>query len=117
MYQIISALNGFIRDEMVPNPFEFISNNSLVVLLIYSFIGEKVISRLAFYMCEIFYTRGGNKTLGSIGHLFFYLLNVMILIKLQEIIQNVTLILSFYTIIIFILYVGLRKIKKVVSEY
>ena len=117
MYQIVSALNEFIREEFMPNPFEFMSVDVLVVLLIYSFIGEKVISRLAFYMSGIFYTRGSNKTLGSIGHLFFYLLNVMILIKLQEITQNITLILSFYTLIIIILYVGLRKIKKVVSEY
>ena len=36
MYQIVSALNGFIREEMIPNPFEFISDNEVVAILFFA---------------------------------------------------------------------------------
>ncbi len=117
MYEIVSLFNSIIREEMISNPFEFISNDALIVILVYSLIGEKVISKIAFEMCGIFYTRGSNKTLGSIGHLFFYFLNVWILLKLQTLTQNITLILSLYTIIIIMLFWGLGRIKKAINGY
>lgn len=117
MYQIVSDWNGFIREEMMPNPFEFISNNGMVAILFLSLFGGKVLYKIAFSMCGIFHSRRGNKTLGSIGYMFFYCLNVWILLKLQTLTQNITLILSLYTIIIIMLFFGLGKIKKTIKGY
>ena len=58
MYQIVSVLNGFIREEMMPNPFEFISDNPIIVLIFTSLIGSKILKNLAYSMCKIFYNKG-----------------------------------------------------------
>ena len=117
MYQIVSILNGFIRETMISNPFEFISDNEMVAILFFSLFGGKVLYKIAFSMSGIFYSRRGNKTLGSIGYMFFYSLNVWILLRLQTLTQNITLILSLYNIIIIILFWGLVKIKKTINGY
>ena len=48
MYQIVSALNGFIREEMIPNPFEFISDNEVVAILFFALFGGKILYKIAF---------------------------------------------------------------------
>lgn len=117
MYQIVSALNGLIREEIMPNPFEFISNNEVVAILFFALFGGKVLNKIAFSMCGIFHSRRGNKTLGSIGYMFFYCLNVWILLKIQTLTQNIKLILIIYIIAIIALFCGLEKIKKIIIDY
>lgn len=92
MYQIVSALNGFIREEIMPNPFEFIFDNEATAILFFSIFGGKLLYKIAFNMCGIFYDKGKNKTLGSIGYMFFYYINVQILLKLNQLFNNVSLI-------------------------
>lgn len=53
-YKIISALNGFIREDMMPNPFEFISDNELIVALFTYLIGGLILHVISFAMCGIF---------------------------------------------------------------
>ncbi len=117
MYQIVRALNGLIREEIMPNPFEFISNNEVVAILFFALFGGKVLCKIAFSMCGIFHSRRGNKTLGSIGYMFFYYLNVWILLKIQTLTQNIKLVLSLYTITIITLFCVLGKIKKIIIDY
>lgn len=71
MYQIVSALNGFIKEEMMQNPFEFISDNEVVAILFFALFGGKLLYKIAFAMCGIFHSRSGNKIIGSIGYIFF----------------------------------------------
>lgn len=101
----------------MPNPFKFISDNEVVAILFFALFGGKVLYKIAFSMCAIFQSRRGNKTLGSIGYMVFYCLNVWILLELQTMTQNITLILSLYTIIIIMLFWGLGKIKKAIMGY
>lgn len=76
MYQIVSVLNGFIREEMMPNPFEFIFDNPIIVLIFTSLIGSKILKNLAYSMCGIFYNKGDAPILGSILYMIFWRLNV-----------------------------------------
>ena len=71
MYQIVSALNGFIREKMMPNPFKFISDNEVVAILFFVLFGGKLLYKIVFAMCGIFHSRSGNKILGSISYIFF----------------------------------------------
>ena len=68
MYQIVSALNGFIREEIMPNPFEFVSDNQLIVMLFTYLIGGTILRIISFHMCGIFYKRRQAPVLGSIGY-------------------------------------------------
>ena len=48
MYQIVSILNGFIREDIMPNPFEFISDNELIVALFTYLIGGLIVLYVKF---------------------------------------------------------------------
>ena len=111
MYQIISALNGFIREEMIPNPFEFISENQLMVMLFTYLIGGTILHIISFNMCGVFYNTGKNKILGSIGYMFFYYINVQTLLKLSQLFNNVNLICSLYIVFVIGMFILLNKIK------
>ena len=84
MYQIVSALNGLIREEMMSNPFDFISDNELIVVLFTYLIGGLILHIISFAMCGVFYDRGSCPTLGSIGYMFFFALNVGILMTISQ---------------------------------
>lgn len=111
MYQIVSTLNGFIREEMMPNPFEFISDNEVVAILFFALFGGKLLYKIAFDMCGIFYCRRENKILGSIGYMFFYYINVEFLFKLSQLSNNVSLICSLYIVFVIGMFILLNKIK------
>ena len=112
MYQIISALNGFIREEMIPNPFEFISENQLIVILFTYLIGGTILHIISFKMCGVFYKRGQARVLGSIGYMFFFTLNTFIIIKVSEWFNGILLIGIIYALIVFIIFILLYKIKE-----
>lgn len=117
MYQIVSALNGFIREEMIPNPFEFISDNEVVAILFFALFGGKVLYKIAFSMCGIFHSRRGNKTLGSIGYMFFFILNVGILMILNKWFNGILVISIIYIILVITIFVALSKIRKRYNRY
>lgn len=114
MYQIISGLNSIIREEMMPNPFEFISDNQLVVNLFTYFIGGIILYKISFAMCGVFYNRGSCPTLGSIGYMFFFSFNVGILIKISQWCNEILAIGIIYFVVVIVIYVLLNKIKKVI---
>ena len=111
MYQIVSVLNGFIREEMMPNPFEFISDNPIIVLVFTSLIGSKMLKNLAYSMCGIFYNKGYAPILGSILYMFFWGLNVCILIKVGQFFNNIYVVCIIYLIAIIFIYKILKNIK------
>lgn len=43
MYKIISEFNSLIREEIMPNPFEFVSDNQLIVMLFTYLIGGMIL--------------------------------------------------------------------------
>ena len=114
MYKIISALNGFIREDIMPNPFEFISDNELIVALFTYLIGGLILHVISFAMCGIFYDRGSCPTLGSIGYMFFWTLNVGILMIISQLINSFLAIGIIYMILVITIFVVLNKIKKII---
>ena len=116
MYQIVSALNGFIREKMMPNPFEFISEDQLIVKLFTYLIGGTILHIISFNMCGVFYKRGSNKILGSIGYMFFYYINVKLLIKLSQWFQNINLIFSLYIVFVIGMFIILHKGKRIIKQ-
>lgn len=116
MYQIVSILNRFIREEMMPNSFEFISDNKMVAILFFSLFGGKLLYKIAFNMCGIFYNAGKNKTLGRIGYMFFYYINVQTLLKLNQLFNNVSLICFLYIVVVIGMFILLNKIKSEINK-
>lgn len=116
MYQIVSALNGLIREEMIPNPFEFMFQNPIIAILFFSLIGGKILQDIAYTMCGILYKSRSNKFLGSIGYMFFYCINVQVLIKLSQWFQNTNIIISIYIIFVIAIFLTLYKIKSIIRQ-
>lgn len=116
MYQIISALNSIIREETMPNPFESMFNNKLVAILFFSIFGGKLLKEMSYRMCGVFYKSRSNKVLGSIGYMFFYCINVQVLIKLNQWFQNINLIISLYIVFIVVMFIILYKGKRIIKQ-
>ncbi len=112
MYQIVSALNGFIREEMIPNPFEFISDNECIVILFTYLIGGTILHIISFAMCGVLYNRGSCPVLGSMGYMFFFILNVGILMILNKWFNNIFVISIIYIVLVIAIFVLLNKIRK-----
>lgn len=91
MYEIVSMFNSVIRDQAFSNPFEYITDNQLIAILMFSLLGSAVLNKSAFRMCGVFYRSRSNKTLGSIVYMFFYCINVQVLIKLCQWLQDINL--------------------------
>ena len=111
MYQLINTINYFIRENIMPNPFEFISDNHLIVMIFLTIIGNKILHRLTFNMCGIFYTKAKAPILGSILYMIFFSLNLGLLIFIGIIFKKITIIIMVYTISIAIFYNILIKLK------
>lgn len=114
MYQIISALNGFIREEMIPNPFEFISDNQLIVMLFTYLIGGTILHIISFNMCGVFYRRGQAPILGSFGYMIAFGLNVWIIITISKLFDSILTIGIIYSIIVILIFNLLYKVKEMV---
>ena len=95
----------------MPNPFEFISDNPIIVLVFTSLIGSKMLKNLAYSMCGIFYNKGDSPILGSILYIFFWGLNVCILIKVGQFFNNIYVVCIIYSIAIIFIYKILKNIK------
>ena len=116
MYKIVSLFNSIIREQAFSNPFEYITDNQLIAILMFSLFGGAVLNKIAFTMCGVFHKRRGNKTLGSIGYMFFYCLNVQVLIKLCQWFQDITLIMFIYMVFVIVMFVILYKVKNVIRQ-
>ena len=116
MYEIVSLFNSVIRDQAFSNPFEYITDNQLTAILMFSLFGSAVLNKIAFRMCGVFYKSRSNKTLGSIGYMFFYCINVQVLIKLCQWFQDITLIMSIYMVFIIVMFIMLSKVKNTIRQ-
>lgn len=116
MYEIVSLFNNVIRDQAFSNPFEYITNNQLSAILLFSLFGSAVLNKITFRMCGVFYKSRSNKTLGSIGYMFFYCINVQVLIKLCQCFQDITLIMFIYMVFVIVMFVVLSKVKSVIRQ-
>lgn len=114
MYQIISVLNSIIREQVMPNPFEFVSDNQLIVILFTYLIGGTILHIISFNMCGVFYKRGQAPVLGSIGYMFFFTLNTFVIIKISEWLNGISMIGIIYALIVFIIFILLYKIKETI---
>lgn len=114
MYQIVSTLNGFIREEMMPNPFEFVSDNQLIVMLFTYLIGGMILHLISFSMCGIFYNRGQAPVLGSVGYMIAFSFNVWILINISKVFDSILTISIVYSIIVIAIFKLLYKVKEMV---
>lgn len=114
MYQIVSALNALIREEVMPNPFEFISDNQLIVMLFTYLMGGMILHIISFSMCGVFYNRGQAPVLGSIGYMMAFCLNVWILINISKLFNSILTIGIIYVIIVIAIFKVLYKVKEIV---
>ncbi len=114
MYQIVSALNGLIREEMIPNPFDFISDNQLMVMLFTYLMGGMILHIISFSMCGVFYNRGQAPVLGSIGYMMAFSLNVWLLINISKLFNSILSISIVYFIVVIFIFILLNKIKKII---
>lgn len=116
MYEIVSLFNSVIRDQAFSNPFEYIIDNQLTAILMFSLFGSAVLNKIAFGMCGVFYKSRSNKVLGSIGYMFFYCINVQVLIKLCQWLQNINLVIAIYMLFVIVMFVILYKVKNVIRQ-
>ena len=116
MYDIVKIFNSTLRDQGFSNPFEYVMDNQLAAILFFSLFGSAVLNKVAFTMCGIFYKSRSNKILGSIGYMFFYCINVQVLIKLCQWFQNINLIISIYMLFVIALFIVLYKVKNGIRQ-
>ena len=116
MYEIVKIINSTLRDQTFSNPFEYIMDNQLAAIFIFSLIGSTVLNKIAFAMCGVFYKSRSNKTLGSIGYMFFYCINVQVLIKLCQWFQDINLVISIYVLFVIALFIVLDKVKNDIRQ-
>ena len=112
MYQIISGLNSLIREEVIPNPFEFISDNQLIVDLFTYLIGGIILYKISFAMCGVFYNRGDAPILGSILYMMAFSFNVWVLINISKLFNSIFIIGIIYLIVVIATFRLLNKIKE-----
>lgn len=111
MYRLISSLNSIIREEVMPNPFGFVSDNELIVMLFTYFIWGTILHVISFAMCGIFYNRGEAPVLGSIGYMMAFSYNVWIFINISKLFNSIFIISIIYFIVVSLTCIVLNKIK------
>ncbi len=116
MYDIVRIFNSTLRDQAFSNPFEYTMDNQLAAILVFSLFGSAVLNKIAFTMCGVFYKSRSNKILGSIGYMFFYCINVQVLIKLCQWFQDINLVISLYILFAIALFIVLYKLKNVLRQ-
>ena len=116
MYDIVRIFNSTLRDQAFSNPFEYILDNQLAAILFFSLFGSVVLKKIAFTMCGVFYKSRSNKTLGSIGYMFFYCINVQVLIKLCQWFQDINLVISLYMLFVIAFFIVLYKVKNAIRQ-
>lgn len=116
MYDIVKIFNSVVREDVLSNPFEYMFQNEIAAILIFSLFGGKVLNDIAYTMCGVFYKSRSNKVVGSIGYMFFYCINVQILIKLCQWFQDINLVISIYMVFVILIFIVLYKVKNVIRQ-
>lgn len=116
MYEFVSLFNSFVREQLLPNPFEYMFQNQITAILVFALFGGKILNDIAYTMCGVFYKSRSNKTLGSIGYMFFYCVNVQVLIKLWQYLQDINLVISFYMIFVTAMFIVLCRMKRIINQ-
>ena len=116
MYDIFRIFSSTLRDQAFSNPFEYATNNQLLAIWLFSFLGTTILNEIPFKMCGMFYKRGSNKLLGSIGYLFFYYINIQVLTKLCQWTHDLYLAISLYMIFVVVMFILLYKVKNVIRQ-
>lgn len=116
MYDIVKIFNSTLRDQVFSNPFEYIMDNQLAAILIFSLFGSIVLNKIAFTMCGVFYKSRSNKILGSMGYMFFYGINIQVLIKLCQRFQDINLVISIYMLFVIAMIIVLYKVKNILRQ-
>ena len=116
MYDIFRLISSTFREQAFSNPFEYVMDNQLAAILFFSLFGSAILNKVAFTMCGIFYKSRSNKILGSIGYMFFYCINVQVLIKLCQWFQNINLIISIYILFVMALFIVFYKVKNRIRQ-
>ncbi len=116
MYEIVKIINSTLRDQAFSNPFEYIMDNQLAAIFIFSLFGSAVLNKIAYTMCGVFYKSRSNETLGSLGYMFFYCINVQVLIKLCQWFQDINLVISLYMLFVITLFIVLYKVKNGIRQ-
>lgn len=115
MYQLVSLLNSFIRNEIITNPFEFISDNPIIVVLFTYIIGGAVIHFIAFNMVGIIYKKGQSPIIGSILYLLAYTFNVWLILNISKMCMNSIITISIYFILVIMIFGISSKLKRTVG--
>lgn len=116
MYEIMKIVNSTLRDQAFSNPFEYIMDNQLAAIFIFSLFGSAVLNKIAFTMCGVFYKSRSNKILGSFGYMFFYCINIQVLIKICQWFQDINIVISIYMLFVIALFIVLYKIKNGIRQ-
>ena len=75
IYGIISVISVFIRQFVLPNPFECFDDKAIIINL----IAEPIIQLVAYLLVGLVYRKGSNPGFGSLLFLITYALIVAIL--------------------------------------
>lgn len=67
MYQFVSSISFFVRQFLLPNPFE-----PMPLALIYNWVAGAMLYPFTFAVVGMFYERGSDPAWGSFLYLFFY---------------------------------------------
>ena len=113
MYDIFKIFSSTFREQAFSNPFEYVTNDPFLAILLFAFLGITMLKEIPFKMCGIFYKRGSNKLLGSFGYFVFYCINIYVLTKLCQWTQNLYLVISLYIVFVVVMFILLHKVKNV----
>lgn len=93
MYILIAAISMFVRQSVLPNPFEGLGETFDVTIFsitipmtpfVLNLIAEPILYLLAFGVTGIYYTRGlQNSAVGSLLYLVFYVLHTVLLMLMS----------------------------------
>lgn len=114
MYKIISNFFGLLREYVLPEPFESLSNENLITVLIVWLIVPIIIQKVSYIACGQFYEKGkSSPILGCLGYMFFYMISIIIINLLCIIFKNIVIILMLYVIAILAVVIGIYKLKDI----
>lgn len=68
LYAVFTVLSTLVRQFALPNPFECFGDKAVLI----NWVAEPFIHLIAYAIVGLFYIKGSEPLLGSIGYLFTY---------------------------------------------
>ncbi len=68
LYALFTIVSTLVRQFALPNPFECFGDNAILI----NWIAEPILHVVAYAIVGLFYSKGSEPLLGSIGYLFTY---------------------------------------------